>query len=121
MIKCSTHNESLKIFCGTCEALICHDCTVCIHRDHNYDLVSDCYPKDCQKLVTNLKTVSYKVTTVIDVLTALTKRENEIREEGEVIKEEIHVMVEEMIDILHLFLLKHIFVISIVAYVFITL
>ena len=100
MIKCSTHNEPLKIFCRTCEELICHDCTVCIHKDHNYDLVSDCYPKDCQKLVTSLKSVSDKVTAVTDVLTALTKRENKIKKEGKVIKEEIRVMVKEMIDIL---------------------
>ena len=99
-MKCSTHNKPLEIFCGTCEELICHDCTVRIHRDHDYDLVSDCYPKHCQKLETSLKSVSDKIIAVTDVLTALTDRENEIREQGEVVKEDIHVMVEEMIDIL---------------------
>ena len=99
-IKCSTHNEPLKIFCVTCEELICHDCTVRIHRDHEYDLVSDCYPKHCQTLETCLKSVSDMVTAVTDVLTALADRENEIREQGEVIKEDIHALVKEMIDIL---------------------
>ena len=99
-IKCSNHNKPLEIFCGTCEELICHDCTVRIHRDHDYDLVSDCYPKHCQKLETSLKSVSDKVTGVNDVIIALTDTENEIREQGEVVKEEIHVMVEEMIAIL---------------------
>ena len=98
--KCSNHNKPLEIFCGTCEELICHDCTVRIHRDHDYDLVSDCYLKHCQKLETSLKYVKDKVDTVTDVLTVLTDRENEIREQGEVIKKEIHIMVEEMIDIL---------------------
>ena len=99
-IKCSNHHKPLEIFCRTCEELICHDCIVRIHRDHDYDLVSDCYSKHCQKLETNLKSVSDKVTAVTDVLTDLTDRENEIREQGEVVKEEIHVMVEEMIDVL---------------------
>ena len=99
-IKCSTHNEPLKIFCATCEELICHDCTMRIHRDHDYDLVSDYYSKHCKKLKTSLKSVSYKVTAVTDVLTALKDRENEIRDQGEVVKEEIHVMVEEMIEVL---------------------
>ena len=99
-IKCSTHNKPLEIFCRTCEELICHDCIVRIHRDHDYDLVSDCYPKHCQKLETSLKTVSDKVTAVTDVLTAFKEKENEIREQEEVIKDEIHVMVEEMVDIL---------------------
>ena len=100
-IKCSKHKKPLEIFCGTCEELICQHCTVRIHRDHDYDLVSDWYPKHCQKLETSLKSVSDKVTAVTDVLTVLTNRENETREQGEVVKEEIHVMVEEMIDILH--------------------
>ena len=100
-IKCSTHNEPSKIFCRTCEKLICHDCTVRIHRDHDCDLVSDCYPKHYQILEINLKSVSDKFTAVTDVLTALTDRENEIKEQGEVIKEEIQVMVEEMIEVLH--------------------
>ena len=100
-IKCSNHNKPLEIFCRTCEELICHDCIVRIHRDHDYDLVSDCYPKHCQKLETSLKSVSDKVTDVTDVLTALTERENEIREQGEAVKEKIHGMVEEMIDVLH--------------------
>ena len=99
-IKCSTHNEPLKIFCGTCEELICHDCTVRIHRDHDYDLVSDCYPKQCQKLQTALKPVSEMVVAINDVLTILITRENKIKEQGKVIKEEIHVMVDKMIDIL---------------------
>ena len=99
-IQCSTHNKPSEIVCLTCEELICHDCTVRIHRDHDYDLVSDCYPKHCQKLETSLKSVSDKVTAVTDVLTALTDRENEIREQREVVKEEIHFIVEEMIDIL---------------------
>ena len=98
--QCSTHNEPLKIFCGTCEELICHDCTIRIHRDHEYDLVSDCYLKHCQKLEASIKLVSNKVTAVTDVITALKDRENEIREQDEVVKEEIHVLVEEMIDIL---------------------
>ena len=99
-IKCITHNESLKIFCGTCEELICYDCTVRIHRGHDYDLITDCYPKHCQKLETSLKPVSEKIAAIIDVLRDLTDRENEIREQDKIIKEEIHVMVEEMIDAL---------------------
>ena len=99
-IKCSNHNKPLEIFCGTCEELICRDCIVRIHRDHDYDLVSDCYPKCAQKLETSLTYVKDKVDAITDVLTALTDSENEIREQGEVIKEEIHVVVEEKIDVL---------------------
>ena len=42
---CTEHNEPLKIFCESCQQLICHDCTVKKHKDHNYDLVTDTYRK----------------------------------------------------------------------------
>ena len=99
-IKCSTHKRPLEIFCETCKELICQHCTVRIHRDHDYDLISDCYLKHCQKLEAYLKSVRDKVIAVTDVLNVLTDKENEIREQSEDIKEEIHVMVEEMINIL---------------------
>ena len=40
-----------------------------------------------------------QVTAVTAALITPTHRENEIREQKEVVKEEIHVMVEEMIDV----------------------
>ena len=98
--KCSTHNKRLKIFCETCEEVICQDCTVRIHKDHDYDLVSDCYLKQYQKLRSALKPVSEMVIAINDVLTTLTTRENKIKDQREMIKEEIHVMVEEMIEVL---------------------
>ena len=100
-IKCSEHNKPLEIFCETCQEVICQYCTLRVHKHHDYDLVNAHYPKQHKKLETSLKTVGDNIIAVIDVLTALTDRENEIREQGEVVKEEIHIMVEEMIDVLH--------------------
>ena len=99
-IKCSNHNKHSKIFCRTCEELVCRDCIVRIHRDHDYNVVSDCYSQYRQNLETNLQLVRDNISVVTAILTALPAKENEIKEQGEVIKEEIHVMVEEMIDVL---------------------
>ena len=99
-IKCSNHNKHSKIFCRTCEELICRDCIVRIHRDHDYNVVSDCYSQHRHNLETNLQSVRDNISVVSAILTALPVKENEIKEQGEVIKEEIHVMVEEMIDVL---------------------
>ncbi len=35
--KCSVHKKKLKIFCFDCNKLICRDCTVKDHRDHNIE------------------------------------------------------------------------------------
>ena len=97
---CSSHREPLVIFCETCDEVICQHCTVRIHRDHEYDLVNDSYPKHCQKLEECLSPVKGKMEDVKKVLSKIAKREGEIRERGEGVLEEIHEMVEEMMNIL---------------------
>ena len=37
--------KELDLYCETCEELICRDCTVRVHRDHQYDLVTDAFQK----------------------------------------------------------------------------
>ena len=90
----------MEIFCETCDKVICQHCTVRIHRDHEYDLVNDSYPKHCQKLEECLSPVKGKMEDVKKVLSKIAKREDEIRERGEGVLEEIHEMVEEMMNVL---------------------
>ena len=97
---CSSHGKPLEIFCETCDEVICQHCTVRIHRDHEYDLVNDSYPKHCQKLEECLSPVKGKMEDVKKVLSKIAKREGEIRKRGEGVLEEIHKMVEEMMNVL---------------------
>uniref|UniRef100_A0A1X7STN5 RING-type domain-containing protein n=1 Tax=Amphimedon queenslandica TaxID=400682 RepID=A0A1X7STN5_AMPQE len=70
------------------------------HRHHEYDLITEIYTKDCQKLRECLSPVERKKEALKKVLSALAEREGEIRERGEGVLEEIHKMVEEMIVVL---------------------
>ena len=98
--KCSFHDKPLEFFCGTCEELICHDCSVHMHKDHNYNSVASCHSKYVHTLETNLKGVRDRVALVTDVLAALADREDKIRAQGESIKEEIRATVKEIINTL---------------------
>ncbi len=43
---CSKHPaRELDLYCETCEKLVCRDCIVRVHQDHQYDLISDAFPK----------------------------------------------------------------------------
>ena len=95
-----SHDEPLKIYCETCDSVICRDCTVRTHKDHEYDLVSASYTKHCQELEGSLNPVKGKIEGLKKVLSALAEREGEIRKRGEGVLEEIHEMVEEMMNVL---------------------
>ena len=99
-VTCNDHDKPLEVFCETCKTIICFNCAVPTHKDHKYDLVSDCYPKHYQMLHDSLKPIKGKKETLKKVLSDLAEREGEIRERGEGVLEEIHEMVEEMIGIL---------------------
>ena len=97
---CTAHHKPLELFCETCEAVICQHCTVRIHKDHEYDLLTDSYPKHRQELESSLEPVKEIVEEIKEIMSAIAEREGEIRERGEGVLEEIHEMVEEMINVL---------------------
>ncbi|XP_011405168.1 PREDICTED: E3 ubiquitin-protein ligase TRIM71-like [Amphimedon queenslandica] len=97
---CSDHGKPLELFCETCNTAICSHCCVRKHKHHDCDLVTDVFTKHCQKLRECLLPVEAKKVALKRVLSALTRREGEIREKGELILKDIHKMVEEMMDVL---------------------
>ena len=99
-MKCSSHDQPLKIYCETCHDLICSDCTVRIHKGHEYDLISDTYDKHRQIIESSLQPVREQIVVVTEALITLTHREKEITHQGETVKQEIHVMIKQLIDLL---------------------
>ena len=99
-MKCSSHDKPLEIYCETCHHLICHDCTVRIHKTHDYDLVRDTHDKHRKIIESSLEPVREQIVVVTEAVSTLTQRENEITHQGETVKEEIHVMIKQIIDLL---------------------
>ncbi len=59
--KCLTHKEPLVIYCFDCNSLICRDCTVKVHRDHNFEFSQISAPETKESLrhkVSVLKEIS---------------------------------------------------------------
>ncbi len=49
---CDKHDgEILKLFCQTCDQLICRDCTLIDHRDHKYTFVKEIFPAVKEEIV----------------------------------------------------------------------
>ena len=59
---CATHpSKKAKLYCETCDELICRDCIVRVHRDHQYDLVSESFAKQEKVIVDSLKPVEEQI------------------------------------------------------------
>ena len=56
------HRKETELYCETCDKLICQDCTIHLHRDHQYDLVQESFTKHEKKINDCLKTVGEQIT-----------------------------------------------------------
>ena len=97
-MNCSKHDDPLKMFCESCEKLICRDCTIGDHKTHDCKPIKDSYDKHRQVLEASLGLVKRMIENVVNAVSSLKNRENEIRNQGEIVKQEIHSMAEEMIE-----------------------
>ena len=88
---CTEHDKKLKIFCETCQQLVCRDCTVKKHRDHNYDLVSDTYPQHKDTIIqSSLQPLNKEFHRLMAAKQELTNRRNEIAQNAKATNEEIY-------------------------------
>ena len=98
--KCNDHNEPIKVYCETCQELICRDCTVSKrHRNHDFNLITESYPKHHQEIEADLTKVKTKVANINTAVTNFITREREVTKQGEDVKKEIHTQAQLIIDL----------------------
>ena len=51
---CKVHEEQAKIYCYDCKSLICRDCVVKDHKEHEYEFVKKAAPETKKKLMEQL-------------------------------------------------------------------
>ena len=96
-ISCAYHNKPLERFCETCKELICDDCTVKKHKDHDYDVVIDAYKKHQDILKkSSLQQLSQHYQRLTQDMTSLINRKKEITQHGETTKENIHHTIDHL-------------------------
>ena len=99
--RCPKHtNKKLKIYCETCKELICNDCTIRLHRDHNYDLLADVFPRHKEELVSSLKPVKQKLHTVQQALKVFDTKVKEINVQRATLEAHIHKEIDQVHQLL---------------------
>ena len=94
---CSKHPaKELDLYCETCEELICQHCTVRMHRDHQYDLVTDAFQKHKEVLETSLQPVEQQLDTVTKSLQQLDTQCHQITDQQEALVGNIHKTIRQL-------------------------
>ena len=98
---CPKHpTEPMKIYCETCDELICRDCTVRTHREHNYDFVTECFPKHREAIVASLEPIKMLVAYESKTIQQLDGRSLELDKQGREGKAEINRQIDRLHGIL---------------------
>ena len=88
---CSKHpTKESDLYCETCEELICRDCIVRVHRDHQYDLITDAYPKHKNVITDHLQPVKQQLGVVNKAIENLDTRRQQISDQRMAIETNIH-------------------------------
>ena len=94
---CSKHPENkLDLFCETDQELICHDCIVKTHRDHQYDLVNEAFPKHSDAIASHLEPVKQQLNTVNKAIQDLGTTQDRIMDQQAAIETNIQRMIGQL-------------------------
>ena len=98
---CSKHPaKELDLYCEKCEEMICRDCIVRVHRDHQYDLVGDAFPKHKSAITAALEPVEPQLARVNKALQGLNVRCGQIVEQQKAIEADIERSIRQAHEIL---------------------
>ena len=98
---CSKHPaKELDLYCEKCEEMICRDCIVRVHRDHQYDLVGDAFPKHKSAITAALEPVEPQLASVNKALQGLNVRCGQIAEQQKAIEADIGRSIQQAHEIL---------------------
>ena len=99
-MRCKQHQEQLKIYCFTCNQLICRDCVLKVHKDHEFEFTSECAPQIKQALQEKLGPLQSTQAHIQDARKQLEQSENEITAQGTHLEKVINGSFDEMIEVL---------------------
>ena len=94
--RCTKHNKNLKLYCESCGELICRDCTVHIHKDHKYCLISDTIESHKEEILVSLEPVEKQLEAINTALIGLDGRRDEIVARSVTMETKIHEASDEI-------------------------
>ena len=101
---CFQHpEEELKLYCETCEELICYECALvdCKHHEHKYEKLHQAFHKYKGEITSSLEPMEKQVVTIEKALTQLDTHCGEIAEQQKAKEDSIHVTFRQLREVLY--------------------
>ena len=101
IMECASHGKPMEVYCDTCDQLICHLCTTArAHRNHEYEPISDAFPRHKQQIVDSLQQVKEKLATITAAVRTLETQKEGFLEQVQAVRREIEATVQQLIQLL---------------------
>ena len=100
-VKCEKHSDmEARIYCETCSELICNDCTIRLHRNHDYDLAREVYQKHKKETFRSVKQLKTKLYKVSNALSIFETRRQEVNDQRDTVEADIHSEIDHLHQLL---------------------
>ena len=100
-MECSSHGKPLEVYCDTCDKLICQLCTTAkAHRNHEYEPLTDAFPRHQQQIVDSLQQVKKKLAAITTAVQAVETQEGGFLEQVGAVRREIEATVQQLMQLL---------------------
>ena len=98
--KCLDHDEPLNIYCYDCCTLICRDCTVKDHKEHNFEFCKKAAPTTKKRLLEELKPLKEQSIDFSHAVKEIQTIKNEVEAQGDSVANTIQTSFKELRNIL---------------------
>ena len=90
--QCHRHEKEAELFCEQCQKLVCRDCILVEHRDHNYAFVRDTAPKHRAAIEASLTSMKREVLAMDSVQKLVKGTQSSLHTRAEDVCDEIRAM-----------------------------
>lgn len=94
---CFIHEKELKLYCESCEKLICTRCALFgVHKGHNFSEVNKAFEKYREEITSSLEPLGEQVVTLKEALVQFDLRSKEISDQQTITTYDIHITFEQI-------------------------
>ena len=100
---CSLHQgKELELYCETCGELICHNCTIKKHKDHQYDLVGDTFERHKAEITASLEPIEEQLGVISSALKQFDLRSQELDDLQVAVEDNIRQQIQQLQELLEM-------------------